>query len=90
MNARTLRIFLIVTGAFLSLTARQAPAQSLSIDQATLDEPDAKTQEVNTEQLRRMMTEGNAMVLDARSRAEYDSGHIPGAVNVDAPSKEQV
>jgi rhodanese-related sulfurtransferase len=62
-----------------------ASAQGGSIYQATLAETDQKTQEVSTEQMRRILTDGSAMILDARPRAEYVAGHIPGARNLDAP-----
>src|SRR3954454_18020596 len=70
--------------------AAQASAQGYSIYQATLMEPDAKTGEVSTEQLRRMLADGSAIILDARPRAEFVAGHIPGARVIDAPSSEQI
>ena len=30
------------------------------------------------------------MVLDTRSRAEFEAGHIPGAINIDAPARDQI
>jgi len=35
---------------------------------------------VNFDQLERMLSAGSAVVLDARPLAEYDRGHIPGAL----------
>ena len=67
-----------------------ASAQGGSIQQATLMEPDAKTGEVSTEQLRRILADGSAIVIDARPRAEFDAGHIPGARVLDAPSGDQI
>ena len=68
----------------------QVVAQSPSIYQAILVEPSAKTQEVSTEQLQRILLVGSAIVADTRSRAEFEAGHIPGAINIDAPTGEQV
>jgi rhodanese-related sulfurtransferase len=65
-------------------------AEGSSIDQATLMEPDAKTGEVSTEQLRRILADGSALIIDARPRAEFVAGHIPGAQVIDAPSTEQI
>jgi rhodanese-related sulfurtransferase len=65
-------------------------AQAGNVYQATLAEPNQKTQEVSTEQVRRILTDGSAIVLDTRKRAEYVAGHIPGALNVDALSAEVV
>src|SRR5512143_624553 len=67
-----------------------ASAEGLSIYQATLMEPDAKTGEVSTEQLRRMLADGSTIIIDARPRAEFVAGHIPGARVIDAPSGEQI
>jgi rhodanese-related sulfurtransferase len=67
-----------------------ASAQDGSIQQATLMEPGAKTGEISTEQLRRILAEGNAIVIDARPRAEFDAGHVPGARALDAPSDDQI
>jgi rhodanese-related sulfurtransferase len=67
-----------------------ASAQGGSIQQATLMEPGAKTGEVSTEELRRILADGSATVLDARPRAEFDAGHVPSARVLDAPSGDQI
>jgi rhodanese-related sulfurtransferase len=71
-----------------------ASAQGGSIYQATLAEPNQKTGEVSTEEVRRILADGSAIVLDARKRAEYVAGHIPGARTVapspDAPPAEYI
>lgn len=71
-------------------TTTAVRAENLGILQATLAETNQKTAEVSTEQLRRILTDGSAIVLDTRTRAEFDAGHIPGARNLDAPAAEQV
>lgn len=77
--------------AFMGIAvAGGALAQSAGIYQATLAEPDAKTAEVSTEQMRRIMVDGSAIILDTRTRAEFVAGHIPGARNFDAPSSSHV
>ncbi|HET9715756.1 MAG TPA: rhodanese-like domain-containing protein [Pseudolabrys sp.] len=65
-------------------------AQGISIEQATLMEPEAKTGEVSTEELRRILADGSAIVIDARPRAEFDAGHIPGARVLDTPPDDQI
>src|SRR5947209_16772525 len=45
----------------------------------------AKTCEVSTEELRSILADGSAIVLDSRKRAEYVAGHIAGAQNVAPP-----
>ena len=66
--------------AMFTLTA-VANAQGVTIQQATLGEPNQKTAEVSTEELRRILADGSAIVLDLRKRAEYVASHIPGARN---------
>jgi rhodanese-related sulfurtransferase len=64
-----------------------AIAQGTSIYQATLAEPNQRTAEVSTEELRRILADGSAIVVDSRKRSEYVAGHIAGARNV-APSAD--
>ena len=68
----------------LATTFDGARAQSLDVNLATLAEPNQKTAEVSTEQLRRILADGSAMVIDTRSRQEFEAGHIPGAHMLDA------
>ena len=57
-----------------------ATAQS-SVYQATLAEPNQKTPEVSTEEVRRILADSSAILLDSRKRSEYVAGHIAGAKN---------
>jgi len=52
------------------------------IFKATLTQPNQKTPEVSTEELRRILAEKSAAVFDARPPLEYAISHIPGAINV--------
>jgi rhodanese-related sulfurtransferase len=72
------------------LTTGSAIAQGVGIYQATLAEANQKTPEVSTEQLRRILVERGALVLDTRTRDEFEAGHIPGARMIDAPANERV
>jgi rhodanese-related sulfurtransferase len=74
----------IVTAIFGLVLTGCATTQGGNVYQATLMEPDEKTQEVSTEQVRRILVDGSAVVLDMRKRSEYVAGHIPGARNLDA------
>jgi rhodanese-related sulfurtransferase len=47
-------------------------------------EPDQKTKEVSTEELRNILAEKSATLFDARPFQEYAISHIPGAVNISA------
>jgi rhodanese-related sulfurtransferase len=55
-----------------------------NIYQATLGESAQRTVEVSTEQLRGILADNSAVVLDARPFLEYAISHIPGAMNVAA------
>lgn len=66
-----------------------AIAQSGIIGQAIVGDHDQKTREVSTDQIRRFLADGSAVVIDARTRSEYVAGHIPGALNFDV-TPEQV
>ena len=61
-----------------------ALGQAQTIHQATLGEASPRTQELSTEELRRILIEGAATVLDTRPYLEYAISHIPGARNVAA------
>jgi rhodanese-related sulfurtransferase len=66
----------------LFASAVRGEQSGLGIFQATLGEANQKTAEVSTEELRRILADGSAIVLDSRKRAEYAMSHIPGARNV--------
>ena len=59
-----------------------APPSSPSILDATLGEAGQKSAEVSTAELRRILDERTAIVLDSRPPMEFAVSHIPGAVNV--------
>ena len=56
----------------------------MPIQRATLLEPDQKTPEISTEELRTILATKSATVFDARPFNEYAVSHISGAVNVSA------
>ena len=69
----------------LIATASRATAQpGGSVLLGTLLEPDQKTPQVSTEELRRFLAGGQTLILDARPFLEYAVSHIPGAINVAA------
>jgi rhodanese-related sulfurtransferase len=88
-------IFMLIMELALAAMATLAAtdmaiAQGGNIYQATLVEPNQKTPQVSTEEVRRILADGSAIVLDTRGRAQFVAGHIPGARNVDAPASESV
>jgi rhodanese-related sulfurtransferase len=87
MLARRLRRagVLGLSAAVMWLAAAQAAsAQSGTIDQAVIGETNQKTPEISTQDIRRILADGSAIVLDSRKRSEYVAGHIAGAQNVAA------
>lgn len=71
-------------GLALAAVFCAAVGQAQTIHQATLGEANPRTQEVSTEEVRRILAEGIATVLDTRPYLEYAISHIPGARNVAA------
>jgi rhodanese-related sulfurtransferase len=67
-------IFICTFGA----NAQPAP----NINSATLGETNSKTQEISTDEIRRILADKSAIVFDVRPSLEFSISHIPGAVNV--------
>jgi rhodanese-related sulfurtransferase len=86
------RTLSMVAVMLLGCAAAVAPARgdAVSIYQATLAEPGQKTAEVSTEEMRHVVAGDDALIIDSRTRAEFDAGHIPGAHVLDVPQSEQV
>ena len=77
-------------GAFISGAVGGGATAQGSIYQATLGEKNQKTGEVNTEEVRRIIADGSAILLDSRPRAQYVAGHIAGAKNLATPAADYV
>lgn len=60
------------------------------IEHATLAETSSHTPQVSTDEMRRILTNGSALVIDSRPRAQFAAGYIPGAICLDVPPAEQV
>lgn len=80
MNHRTLS-WAIVLLSFVAAAHGQTPG---NIFQATLGESGQRTAEISTEQLRAILADKSATVLDTRPFREFAVSHIPGALNVAA------
>ncbi len=74
----------IIAGALAAmlLVSTAAAETPLNILSATLQEPNQKTAEVSTDELKQILSTGSAAVFDARPPMEYAVSHIPGARNV--------
>ncbi len=71
---------LVAAGMPASGHAQTAP----SVFQAVSGSSGQKTAELSTDELKRVLAEGRALVLDARPFKEFAISHIPGATNVAA------
>lgn len=63
----------------IGLATTTTRAESLDVARATFVEEGAKTEQVSTQEVRRILIDGGAVLLDTRTQAEYAAGHIPGA-----------
>jgi rhodanese-related sulfurtransferase len=76
MNHRT-ALWTIVLFSSVAAAYGRSPG---NISQATLGESGQLTDEVSTKQLRGILAEKSAVVLDARPFREFSISHIPGAL----------
>jgi rhodanese-related sulfurtransferase len=65
--------------ALLLLSAGAARSQAPNVLDATLSEPNLKTPDISTREMRTVVSDGSSLILDSRSKPEFDAGHIPGA-----------
>jgi rhodanese-related sulfurtransferase len=93
MSNRVLASLVSFALAVTGLAPRPARAQSLptsfgegppNVSQGVLGTPGQKTEELSTEDMKRVLAHRNAVVLDARPFREFAISHIPGALNVAA------
>ena len=62
----------------------------LNVYETTLEEPNQRTAEISTEELKKILASKDEPVLDVRSSAEYAIAHIPGSLNVYEKELERV
>jgi hypothetical protein len=74
LNPNAIKLLAIMLA--LAIFAGDAVAQTGSIYHGILAEPNAKTQEVSTDDVRRILADVSAILIDPRKRAEYVAGHI--------------
>ena len=78
---RTVVLFITLVASLGVSSAAGGPVASQTsktIAQETLEEPNQKTAEISTDELRRILADGSAVVFDARPPKEYAISHIPG------------
>jgi rhodanese-related sulfurtransferase len=63
--------------------------RSGAIDDATAEGAGHPAPEVSTSELRRILRDRSAIVIDTRTRVQFEAGHIPGARDLDVPPGAQ-
>ncbi len=81
----SLNVVSVFSLVILLLNPATGWAESASIFQATLAEAGAKTPEISTDDLRHILANDKALLIDTRTTAEFQAGHIPGARTLEAP-----
>lgn len=87
MLSRLSLLLLAISLSGVAQTNAGRPQQSPpapSIFDATLNEAGAKTPEISTNDLKKILGDHSATVLDTRPQKEFAVSHIPGAMNVAA------
>jgi rhodanese-related sulfurtransferase len=74
----------LAAGVLLALAVGSSGQTPENIFAATLGESGQRSPEVSTGELRRILADGSALVLDTRPAREFAISHIPGATNVAA------
>jgi len=72
----------LAAGLIAASTGGAWAQASPDIMKATLAQPNDRTAEVSTDELRRILADRSATVFDARPPLEYAISHIPGALNL--------
>jgi rhodanese-related sulfurtransferase len=83
-NGLVSRVFSIF--AALAWIMLAGSAQASDIEKATLGET-SPTADISTAEMQQVLKDGSAIVIDTRTIAEFDAGHIPGARLVERISK---
>jgi rhodanese-related sulfurtransferase len=74
-----------VTLGFSAVASLATAPGGVSVFRGTLLEPNQRTLEISTEEVRKILAEGRSFVLDARPFMEYAVSHVPGALNAAKP-----
>lgn len=73
-----------IRGLILLVVFAFAPALSHAAE--TPSAPATAVKRVNIDEYEKLRTSTNVVILDVRSAAEFEKGHIPGAINIDINS----
>ena len=76
--------FMKIRGLILLVALLLSPALSRAAE--TPAAPATAVKRVNIDEYEKLRTGTNVVILDVRSAAEFEKGHIPGAINIDINS----
>ena len=82
--------FISIVGVlvFASSSGITAEATNESAAKSSKSSSTAAIKKVNVEEFEKLSKDKNNVVLDVRTRKEFEAGHIPGALNLDINSPE--
>ncbi|MEJ1933285.1 rhodanese-like domain-containing protein, partial [Nostoc sp. NIES-2111] len=69
----------LCSSLIILLAPRPGWSQGTTVIDATLSEPGLLTLDISTRTMRDLVNDGKTVIIDSRSQAEFDAGHIPGA-----------
>jgi rhodanese-related sulfurtransferase len=85
----TMSVSIVTAAALAFVWSGPAPAQTSDIAHATLGET-SPTIDISTADMQRILKDGSATVIDSRTIAEFDAGHLAGAKLVDRTSSSHL
>ncbi len=83
-------LFLLIALATSSAFAQAFGQSRTNINQTTLEEPNQRTAEISTDELKNILANKSQPVLDVRSATEYAIAHIPGSINLYEKEVERI
>lgn len=72
---------LVVIAVLITLVAKSEAVETSAVEKATKSSKDWSTL-ITASELHRRLKNPDLVLIDARSPSEYESGHLPGAINV--------
>lgn len=89
MNYRKLT-FLSTALSFCLAFTSVARGETADVTKAITAEPNPVSAQLTTEEMRRVVGDGSAIILDTRAQAEFEAGHIPNANVVEGPTEARL
>ena len=74
-------VLAVIAGSLALLPSPPVVVAQTAVSQTTLQEPNQRTAEISTDELRRILADRSSLVLDARPFMEYAVSHVPSALN---------